>query len=124
MFNQKNKIMNIKDIKFKSELQIALRAWLKNQHTEKYYTKAYAEIDGKPMYLNEYEVRFLQVMCKEYCTDDKKFKDWCDSVVIYSGQTKRHHQPVGWQRNGKFVRAMEPGFMDVSDTLSEELYED
>lgn len=118
-------MLNIKDVKFKSDLQRELRRGFNNE----YYDHVYCEVNGKPMYLKEDEVRLLQNMCIEYCTEgtcnskyfsEEKFNEWCKLVVVYNGKTKRHHHPLTWdkgKRLGWFTEKFPSGFFDVNSTL-------
>lgn len=106
--------MEITDIKFLSELQREVRNAINN-----YHTKVYAEINGKAMYLNEYEVRFLMLRKTEYCTTPEKFSKWCESVKIWDGRFKHKSQPMRWSENNSYVftTKFQNGFLDAAGLL-------
>ena len=97
----------------KSNLQKELRLYLKH----KYYTKVYAEINGTPMYLNEYEVRFLQVKCK-IAAEAGKFDEFVNNTIIYNGPRKRDSIPMIFRKDGKFANEFKQGFFNTSCDLA------
>jgi hypothetical protein len=102
----------------KSTLQREMRKWFKEH--EGYYpiTSVYCEIYGKPMYLNEMEVRYLQVKCIEW-TLNGKFEEFCENHKVWSGRFKRHskHQMI-FQKNGLFQNGFENGFYSANSSLA------
>lgn len=111
-------IMDIKEIKFQSEIRHMLNQWVRDHmNGAKWTTKVCAEINGKIMYLTEYEVRYLQVLCGEYCTTDKKFQEWCESIVIYNGRFKHNSKPMEWCQDGTFSTKFMSGFYDTAGFL-------
>lgn len=94
---------------FKSELQSEMRKWFKEKRGYIPYNQVYAEIKGTPLYLNETEVRFLQVKCKQEA-EQGRFEQFCKDHVVYSGRTKRGHEPMRWRADGNFINKFKPGF--------------
>lgn len=100
----------------KSDLQRELMRHLNH----KYYTKVYAEINGTPMYINEYEVRFLQVKCKQ-AAENGKFEEFIKNTIIYNGPRKRDSVKMVFRKDGKFVNKFKSGFYDTSFNLTMEI---
>lgn len=83
-----------------------------------------AEIYGKPRYLNEYEVRALQVIAKRKAEiSDEAFKEFTDNVIIYSGRYKRKSTHImHFRKDGIFSDEFDSGFYDTSAKLAFELF--
>lgn len=93
------------------ELKMGIKAILK-QHN---YTHLIAvELAGKLCYLNEAEVRALQVMVK----NDPSIRE---NIKIYNGRTKRGSKIIDICEDGYLNDTFKPGFYDVCTKLSREL---
>ena len=98
----------------KSDLQRELRELLNN----KYYTHVYAEIYGTPMYLNEYEVKFLQYKCKLASEiGESEYYEFLKNHIIYNGPTKKGCTPMIFRTDGKFYTEFKEGFYNVASDL-------
>lgn len=114
--------MEIQNIKFKQQLKLAVRDWLKARKIQ-YYTHVYAEINGKAMYLEEPEVRYLQIVCRDFIKDGHTLEEWHSMITIYSGPTKRRHKPMHFRKDGKFVEEFSGnGFFSTNAELAFELF--
>lgn len=92
--------------------------------SRKYHKLVAAEIYGELTYMNEAEVRALQVIAKRtYEISDDAFKEFTDNVIVYSGRIKSDskHQMI-FRTDGKFENEFEPGFYDVCSNLAFELF--
>lgn len=93
------------------ELKMGIKAILK-QHN---YTHLIAvELADKLCYLNEAEVRALQVMVK----NDPSIRE---NIKIYNGRTKRGSEIIDICKDGYLNNTFKPGFYDVCTKLSREL---
>ena len=91
----------------------------------KYKTnKVAVEINGKLMYMAEYEIRALQVLAARKAKESKEaFDEFCKSVVVYSGRCKRTSKHImEFQENGNFRNDFEDGFFEVNSCLAFELF--
>src|SRR5574344_2842165 len=86
----------------KGELQIMFRRYLKKENRT-FNKFRFVEIDGRQMYLNEYEIRFIQILAHD--CEDKNWDEFKRRFVIYDGSTKRGHKPMIWddKRKGFFL---------------------
>lgn len=107
----KNKIM-------KSKLQKEMRDWFKVREGYRPITSVYCEIYGKSMYLNEMEVRFLQVKCIDWAHQGR-FEEFCENHKVWSNRFKKNskHQMV-FQENGLFMNEFENGFYSANANLA------
>lgn len=104
----------------KSDLQREMRRFCKEKLSRKIYKHCAAEINGTFMYLDENEVRYLQVKCS-LCKSDEEFEDFTKSHIIYDRATKRGANRMVWQRNGCFANDFQKGFFDTTFLLTLEL---
>lgn len=91
----------------------------------KYKTnKVAVEINGKLMYMAEFEIRALQVLAARKAKESKEaFDEFCKSVVVYSGRYKRTSKHImEFRENGRFSNEFEEGFFDVNTNLVFELF--
>lgn len=103
----------------KSDLQKEMRQHLNN----KYYTHVYAEIYGTPMYLNEYEVRFLQCKCKLASEKgESEYYEFIKNHIVYNGPTKKGCTSMVFRTNGKFSTEFKSGFFDTAANLAFEIF--
>lgn len=100
----------------KSHLQAELRDYCNEYYHYRPYTHVYCEIKGTPMYLNETEIRFLQVKCKE-ASGSGEFENFCKNVQVYDGPTKRGHKPMIFRPDGMFSTEFKPGFYTINNDL-------
>ncbi len=90
----------------------------------KYKTnKVAVEINGKLMYMAEYEIRALQVFAKKQAEiSEEAFKNFCNSVIVYSGRYKRTSKhTMHFREDGCFSDEFEDGFYNVNTNLLYEL---
>ena len=90
----------------------------------KYYPKIAAEINGKILYLNEGEVRALQIIAKQKAEEsDEAFEQFCKDVIIYSHVKKRisKHKMI-FRKDGKFANEFECGFFSANSEMAFELF--
>lgn len=82
------------------------------------------EIYGQPKYLNEYQIRALQIIAKRRAEiSDEAFKEFIDNVIVYSGRWKRKSTHImHFRKDGKFSDNFDPGFYDTSWNLAFELF--
>lgn len=102
----------------KSKLQKEMREWFKEHEGYRPITSVYCEINGKPMYLNEMEVRFLQVKCLDYAKQGR-FEEFCENHKVWSNRFKKNsnHQMI-FQENGLFLNDFENGFYSANSNLA------
>lgn len=102
----------------KSTLQKEMREWFKSHEGYRPITSVYCEIYGKPMYLNEMEVRYLQVKCIEW-SKQGRFDEFCENHKVWSNRFKRYskHQMI-FQKNGLFMNGFENGFYSANSSLA------
>lgn len=102
----------------KSKLQKEMREWFKDHEGYSPITMVYCEIFGKPMYLNEMEVRFLQVKCVDWAKQGK-FAEFCENHKVWSNRYRRYskHQMI-FQENGMFLNGFENGFFSATADLA------
>ncbi len=89
----------------------------------KYVNKVAAEIYGKLVYLNEHQVRALQVICKRKAdVSEELWKEFVDNVIVYSGRTKRKskHKMI-FRKDGIFYNEFEGGFYDADAYMTFEI---
>lgn len=81
-------------------------------------TKVYCEIYGKPMYLNEMEVRYLQVKCLDWVKQGR-FEEFCENHKVWSNRYKRrsNHQMI-FRKDGVFINEFENGFYLANSHLA------
>lgn len=105
----------------KSKLQKEMRDWFKEHEGYCPITKVYCEINGKPMYLNELEVRFLQVKCVDWAKQGR-FAEFCKDHKVWSNRYKRYskHQMI-FQENGVFLNEFENGFFYANSRFAFEI---
>lgn len=90
----------------KSHLDREMKQWFLAKGM-KHIPLVYCEIYGTPMYLNETQIRFLQVQCKNHWDYD----EFCRTHVVYSGRYKRQSDHImHFRRDGKFVEEFEGNF--------------
>lgn len=82
------------------------------------------EIYGRQKYLNEYQVRALQIIAKRRAEiSDEAFKEFTDNVIVYSGRYKRKSTHImHFGKDGKFIDDFDPGFYDANSNLAFELF--
>ena len=68
------------------------------------------------MYLDENEVRYLQVKCS-LCKSDEEFEDFKKNHIIYDRATKRGANRMIWRKDGCFTNEFQKGFFDTSFLL-------
>lgn len=102
----------------KLKLQKEMREWFKEHEGYRPITSVYCEIYGKPMYLNEMEVRFLQVKCVDW-SKQGRFAEFCENHKVWSNRFKKNssHQMI-FQENGLFFNEFENGFFSANSNLA------
>lgn len=104
----------------KSDLQREMRRFCKEKLHIKIYKHCAAEINGTFMYLDENEVRYLQVKCS-LCKSEEEFEDFKKNHIIYDRATKRGANRMEWRRDGCFSNDFQKGFYDTSFLLTFEI---
>lgn len=102
----------------KSALQKEMRMWFKEHEGYRPITSVYCEIYGKRMYLNEMEVRYLQVKCIDWANRGC-FDEFCENHKVWSNRLKKNskHQMI-FQKNGLFLNEFENGFYSSNANLA------
>ena len=102
----------------KSALQREMRVWFKEHEVYRPITSVYCEIYGKQMYLNEMEVRYLQVKCIDW-SNQGRFEEFCENHKVWSNRFKKNskHQMI-FQKNGLFMNDFENGFYSANANLA------
>ena len=102
----------------KSKLQKEMREWFKEHEGYRPITSVYCEIYGKPMHLNEMEVRFLQVKCADW-SKQGRFAEFCENHKVWSNRSKKNssHQMI-FKENGIFFNEFEKGFFSANSNLA------
>lgn len=85
--------------------------------------KVAVEINGQLDYYTEREIRALQVIAARKAKESEaEFKEFCDTVTVYSGRYKRKSlHTMHFRKDGKFSDEFEDGFYDVNSNLAFEL---
>lgn len=109
--------MKLEILKVRKELHNTLREF--GYTTDKVAVEFY----GKLFYLNEAQIRALQVMAKRKAEEsDEAFAEFTNNVVVYSGRTKRKSlHTMTFRKDGSFVECFERGFYDTCSNLTIEL---
>jgi hypothetical protein len=102
----------------KSALQREMRVWFKEHEGYRPITSVYCEIYGKHMYLNEMEVRYLQVKCIDW-SNQGRFDEFCENHKVWSNRFKKNskHQMI-FHKNGLFMNDFENGFYSANANLA------
>jgi hypothetical protein len=80
--------------------------------------KVAAKIYGDYVYLNELEVRALQVVAKRQAQTSKEaFEEFCKNVIVYRSNKVDDTNVMKFQKDGNFSNDFEPGFYDVNNNL-------
>lgn len=81
-------------------------------------TKVYCEIYGKPMYLKEIEVRYLQVKCLDWVKQGR-FEEFCENHKVWSNRSKRRSKyQMTFRKDGVFIEEFENGFYSANAHLA------
>lgn len=91
------------------------KAFLRNK---KYTNVVLGIIKGKKTYLNELDVRYIQIMCKE-CTEEQ-FKQFKKDYIIYDGKTKKCRK-MTITKSGYFDTPFSCGILSACTELSRRL---
>lgn len=77
------------------------------------------EIYGRMYYMNEVQIRALQVLAKRKAAySGEAFKEFVNNVIVYSSHFKEEatHTLI-FRKDGCFENDFKPGFMDVNSKL-------
>ena len=100
-------------------------AMLKELADVQYFNKVAVDIYGKVYYLDEAQVRALQVVAAKLSNTDKiAFEDFKRNVVVYSGKSiDQSKHEMGWENKGFFIRSFQKGFYNADNELCDRFYD-
>lgn len=82
------------------------------------FTQVVAIIYGEKMFLNEIDVRAIQVIARYKAEQGPEvFEDFCENVKIFSGPSIETSHQMEFRPDGRFSNSFNPGFYDVSSAL-------
>lgn len=83
------------------------------------FTQVVAIIYGEKMFLNETDVRALQVIAGYKAQQGPEvFENFCENVKIFSGPSIETSHQMEFRPDGRFSNEFNPGFFDVNCNLA------